>query len=411
MNLNIELNNFIESPKTPILNFNLAIAYESIGQVTSAYSYFLRTAELSNDNDLVYESLLQCGLCLSKQINHKKSERGMYLHAIALEPNRPEAYFLLSQFYENSDDWFGAYTMSMIGLSTTQDIRTLSNVNYPGRYGLVFQKAVTSWWIGRHDESKDLFYKLSNDYEGIMNDKFKELVHNNISFLSSGNYPFNPYSSLIYHKLRYKFNDSNIIKRNFSQSYQDMFVLMMLNGKSNGTYLEVGSSDPFNGNNTALLELDFNWTGLSIDILKGEVDRFNSLRRNPSILGDATKLDYLTLMPEYGLTSVVDYLQLDCDPPSVTYEILTKIPFDNYKFAVITYEHDDYADKSGLYKQKSRDYLKSKGYLLLISNVAPNDTDNYEDWWVHPDLVDDKIISLFKNDSDDIKNMKHYFLL
>jgi hypothetical protein len=35
-----------------------------------------------------------------------------------------------------------------------------------------------------------------------------------------------------------------------------------------------------------------------------------------------------------------DYLQLDCDPPSVTYDILTKIPFDEHKFAVITYEHD-----------------------------------------------------------------------
>jgi hypothetical protein len=47
MNLNIELNQtFRRSPKTPILNF-LAIAYESIGQVTSAYSYFLRTAGLS----------------------------------------------------------------------------------------------------------------------------------------------------------------------------------------------------------------------------------------------------------------------------------------------------------------------------------------------------------------------------
>jgi hypothetical protein len=34
-----------------------------------------------------------------KTINHKTSERGMYLHAIALEPNRPEAYYLLSQFF------------------------------------------------------------------------------------------------------------------------------------------------------------------------------------------------------------------------------------------------------------------------------------------------------------------------
>ena len=34
---------------------------------------------------------------------------------------------------------------------------------------------------------------------------------------------------------------------------QDMFVLTVLNGKTNGTYLEIGSGDPFIGSNTALL--------------------------------------------------------------------------------------------------------------------------------------------------------------
>lgn len=411
MNVNIELNKFIESPKSPENNFNLALAYLAIGQTTSAFSYFLRTAELSNDDNLVYESLLQGGLCLAQQVNHNKSERGMYLHAISLEPTRPEAYYLLSQFYEKTDDWFGAYTMANIGLASTKEVNTYSNINYPGKYGLIFQKAVTAWWVGRHQESEKLFNELSVNYENVMSNSFKELVHNNITFLNSGNYPFNPYSSLIYHKLKYKFYNSNIIKRNFSQSYQDMFVLMMFNGKSNGTYLEIGSSDPFHGNNTALLETKFNWTGLSVDISEIEVEKFKNARNNAVILGDATKLDYATLIPEYGLSNTIDYLQLDCDPPSVTYEILTKIPFDEYNFGVITYEHDYYADETGIYKEKSREYLKSKGYELIISNVSPNDTDNYEDWWVHPSLIDKNTINLFKNDSDVIKNMKYYFLL
>jgi len=31
--------------------------------------------------------------------------------------------------------------------------------------------------------------------------------------------------------------------------------------------------------------------------------------------------------------------------------------------------------------------LESKGYVLVVSNVSPNDWAIYEDWWCHPDLV------------------------
>ena len=43
-------------------------------------------------------------------------------------------------------------------------------------------------------------------------------------------------------KLVYKFNLSENIERNYSQMLQDIFVLTVLNGKSTGTYVEIGSS-------------------------------------------------------------------------------------------------------------------------------------------------------------------------
>ena len=45
-----------------------------------------------------------------------------------------------------------------------------------------------------------------------------------------------------------------------------------------------------------------------------------------------------------------------------------------------------------LFRKKSRKYLESFGYKLIVDNISPDDDRPYEDWWVHPDLVHKKII-------------------
>lgn len=410
MNLKEQLSIFINQPYDPITNFNLALCYDEIGHTASAYSYFLRTAEFSEDDNLIYESLLKCGLCLGKQGSRIRAEKGMYLHAMNLLPNRPEAYFILTQFYENQKNWQESYNMAVLGLRTKEVSKTFTFLNYLGKWSLILQQAIAGWWCGKDVEAKGLFTKLFAEYESMMPESFKELVHNNLTFLNDSEFPFCPYTSLIHHKLRFKFNGSHLVKENYSQAYQDMFVLSMLNGKRNGTYLEIGSADPFKGNNTALLETKFDWKGVSIDIDKNEVDKFKNERKNPVYLGDATKINYIKLLEDNNFKTQVDYLQLDCDPPSVTYDILTKIPFDEYNFSVITYEHDYYADETKSYRDKSRVFLKSKGYQLIASNIAPNDTDNFEDWWVYPSHIDNDNIILFKNTNDNTKNVNNYML-
>ena len=66
------------------------------------------------------------------------------------------------------------------------------------------------------------------------------------------------YTPLKYKQMRYKFDGLEKVTRNYSQVYQDLFVLSMLDGKREGTYLEIGSADPYINSNTALLEKDFN---------------------------------------------------------------------------------------------------------------------------------------------------------
>jgi hypothetical protein len=236
-----------------------------------------------------------------------------------------------------------------------------------------------------------------------MDEEFKSLLQKNITSLGSSSDPFLPYTPLNYSSMMYHFEGLEDVKRNYSQTYQDLFVLSMLKGKKKGTYLEIGAADPFFGSNTALLETQFEWKGTSIEILEHEVKKFASSRKNPIILHDATTIDYADFLTQHQYPKDIDYLQVDCEPPSVTYDILTKIPFDKHRFAVITFEHDYYNDESKLIRDKSRAYLHSKGYELLVTNIAPDTLRVFEDWWVHPDHVDKDMIAKFKNTSDNIK--------
>ena len=73
--------------------------------------------------------------------------------------------------------------------------------------------------------------------------------------------------------LKHKFPNCELIEHSYSDSWQDMFVLTMLNGKKNGSFLEIGAnmhikqSGQISGvgyNNTYMLESMYNWKGIMI---------------------------------------------------------------------------------------------------------------------------------------------------
>jgi hypothetical protein len=222
-----------------------------------------------------------------------------------------------------------------------------------------------------------------------INDTYKNLR------LTKGEMYFKvPYTSDLKNKLRYKFKGVEKIKQNYSQVYQDMFVLTMLDGKTKGTYLEIGTADPIYNNNTYLLEKEFGWSGISVEINPDEVQKFLETDRNgPILMLNALDVNYNKELKELTSGSVIDYLQVDCEPAEISYQILTKIPFDEYKFAVITFEHDYYADETKVVKEKSREFLKTKGYIKVVGDIAPDKNSTFEDWWVHPELIDPKILT------------------
>lgn len=408
-----KLNLFVKDCQNPLTNFDLATEYFSTEHYPSAMSFFLRSAELGTDEGLIYESLLGVAFCLAKMGRRRASEKTALLNAIAFCPHRFEAYFHLSCFYEAEQDYFNCYAMIKIAIKNfdiENKYKFFPNIEL---YKLKFQLAYSSWWVGRFSDSRRYMFELANEYNDSFDPMYKQMIQNNITRLGSGD-EFVRYNVDLLKDFRFPFEGIELIPQNFSQSYQDMFILAMLDGKKNGTYLEIGSADPFYGNNTFLLESVFGWEGQGIEILPQEVEKYNKARKNQVLLKNALEVDYDALLTEmsnyYQNDCCFDYLQVDCEPPAVSFQILKMIPLDKFKFAVITFEHDYYADLEKKIRQESRAYLESKGYVRVVGNVSMNDYCPYEDWWVHPELVSAEKIQELLNDKESVVNIQKFML-
>ena len=172
-----------EDPFNPALNYEVANEYLALGQSASAVSFFLRCAEYGEQGILVYGSLCQIARCFDSQTNREYSVSNTLLQAIALDDSRPEAYFLLSQFHERQRQWQECYTFATLGKRYgSNKMRNLS-VGYLGEYCFDFELAVAAYWIGRRDESFNLFKKL--DAMEIASE-YREAVKSNLEKLNAG---------------------------------------------------------------------------------------------------------------------------------------------------------------------------------------------------------------------------------
>lgn len=216
--------------------------------------------------------------------------------------------------------------------------------------------------------------------------------------------------------LKFKFQGIEKIEENFSQAYQDMFVLSILDGKEKGYFLEIGAFDGAFLSNTYLLEKSFGWNGIALDIKESAKISFEAHRRTSKmIVGDALTLDYSSLLKENDAPKIIDYLQLDIEPQANTLECLKRIPFDEYQFRVITYETDYYDTSSSREEShriltESREILKSNGYELVVGNVCNiSKEDPFEDWYIKPELVDLEILKIFRS-SDFYNNTSETYM-
>lgn len=186
------------------------------------------------------------------------------------------------------------------------------------------------------------------------------------------------------------------------QAFQDAYVLNILKFKRNGFFLEIGSHDAIHISNTYKLEKEFDWTGLMVDCEHCYEDSYKTHRPNSKYaIADATNLDYKTLFETYNFPANMDYLQIDLEVSNKsTLNVLLHLDatlFDTYKFATVTFEHDIYRGDFFDTRVQSRAIFERRGYVRVFSDVK-GDTFPFEDWYVHPDLVDMTYINKIKHE-------------
>lgn len=216
------------------------------------------------------------------------------------------------------------------------------------------------------------------------------------------------------------------------QALQDLFVVALTQGKTNGTFLEIGAAHPVHSNNTYLLETEFGWSGTSIDVMnysddltsfekvwcnfyqniRGEdwpnvlrieelpeelqkecrelhgyedfvlrynycrhaIDDIPRLQRTWPMLRPRTNFVHGNAFDfDYrSLMPYIDYLQIDIDPPANNLEILKKILLSGLEFGIITFEHDAWRNtvETQMVRAQSRQLLHQHGYQMVVDDVC-----------------------------------------
>jgi hypothetical protein len=166
-------------------NYNLAEWYEKQGHTAAAHTYYLRSAERTENKLLGYKALIRASFCYKLQGSRDETQKILLENALNYFPERPEAYYFLSLIYEKRNEWQNCYTYANLGLNQYKNnLEDLSIKEYPGKFCLIFQKAVSGWCWGKNKECRDLFKELYDDYWEVMDKDHQNLVLDNMKKLN-----------------------------------------------------------------------------------------------------------------------------------------------------------------------------------------------------------------------------------
>jgi hypothetical protein len=210
-------------------------------------------------------------------------------------------------------------------------------------------------------------------------------------------------------------NIESLVKKSKSQLGQDLFVVGILDAKKSGYFVEFGATDGVSLSNTFLLENDFEWTGIlaepakswhvelelnrkckidfrcvsdqSNTVLKfiesesGELSTikgFEGLDENIRTLAreyDVKTISLLDLLRFHNSPQVIDYLSVDTEGSE--YLILEKFDFAQFKFRIITCEHNFTENREKIFN-----LLTKNGYKRIWTEFT-----QFDDWYIHPELI------------------------
>ena len=375
--------------ENPFKIFKLAQEYDRLEQGAAAFSFYLRAADMAegkifHERWVQYKSMILGSHIFDRSKDRDHTTEGLLKIAIETMPERPEAYYFMAKFKAGRNDWRESMMYSKMGLlNITNEVAPDNDLEYPGHHMLELLYARAKWKTDGRDSSKNLVFDLK--YKNKLN---KEVDKEATALLIQHGYPSTlAYDSSLEYRYKYKFDGLDKITENHSRHFQDMFVLSALNGRENGTFIELGSGHPELFNNTLLLEKEFGWKGISLDNSERMCHMYSRKRNSNVILDDAETIDYKSLFVRHCFERKIDFLRINAEKASVN--ALKNIPFDNYEFDVIQFQHNAVWWGND-FRKESRDILGKLGYILLVSDVAVDPSSPYEDWWVHPRIAHQK---------------------
>jgi len=171
---------FIEDPENYNNNFQLAQHYDNIDQTAAAVSYYLRAAERSTNVSDQYYCLIKSGICFMRQGCRNFTVQGIFQQAVAIMPSRPEVYYLLSRVYNEQQKYHDAYMIASMGEKVAENSKECPDLEYPGRYAILYEKAISSYEVGLCDDSRELLTELKNNGYNteVVTEKLNEMNHN-----------------------------------------------------------------------------------------------------------------------------------------------------------------------------------------------------------------------------------------
>jgi hypothetical protein len=248
--LNNQLMHFVNNTENPQSNLLLALEYDKLGHTASAISHYLRCAERTDNKIIKYECLLLIYECFQKQGNRQFTSEYVLKQAISICPNRPEAYYLLSNMLYIQGKFYDAYTMSSIALKICNYISYAPLIHYTLPYVypyMLYIKAISGIHWEKLNESNNIFEKLYYEYFEIFNENIQssilEKIHNK--------------KNLLYHKKLNKkikivdffpyFSETGKelleLRINMLKNYVDQFIICESNKTQSGMPLEYTLKD------------------------------------------------------------------------------------------------------------------------------------------------------------------------
>lgn len=426
--LTTRLHEYIQNYNSAEANFNLGNEYELIGQTGAAISFYLRTAERSQTDLEQYTALLRMALCFERQQTRDDTEKVILQKAISLIPKRPEAYFLLSRLHEFKKEWQDSYTIASVGFEFCNvEQKPIENVEYPGNFGLLFQKGVAAWWVGHSEEAREIMADLKINYS--LNQQFTQLVENN---LNSIGYPSKKLSVKKTVKLD-QFDWGNNSQEHIDIIKKEVFVdreyELYNQVKKNNIVVDIGANagaftysildrqpkqvyclEPSSGLVTALKKNTQGHPVTVIDRAIGATVSDTADTKNFYIYGNTTDTIKTTTFQQFiqdHNIEQIDFLKFDCEGGE--FDIFTKDNYDfimtNIRYGVGEWHLSGFDNSVERFIQFRDLYLKNSSQFRVFERSGKEVTNSifddsavqaFFDWW-NPDMTAQYIVH-FWND-------------